>query len=162
MQLVEVKLGKWWRLLEVLRAVQWLSKLCDVWGALRNVGVSLVISFWGRVPSVSGTLKLEIILWDLEHSGHFCRHSEHFLALSNPWVDIFKNMFRRNWGNWGHKDWGSQVLEPYYVIDLCICFVVCGNWKCCGWGKALPGPVTNWPVDSKRGRNQSNLIPDDL
>jgi hypothetical protein len=61
-------------------------------GAVRNVGVSLVMSLWGRVPSVLGTLKLEIILWDLEHYGHFCRQSEHFLALSNLWVNICKNM----------------------------------------------------------------------
>lgn len=27
---------------------------------MRNVGVSLVMPFWGRVPSVLGTLKLEL------------------------------------------------------------------------------------------------------
>ncbi len=99
-----------------------MSKLCDVWSAVRNVGVSLIMSFWGRIPAVLEILKLEIILWDLEHYGHFCRQSiSSFLGFVKSLSQHLKKyVFRRNCANHrGHKDWGSQVLEPYYVIDLC-------------------------------------------
>jgi hypothetical protein len=45
MQLVEVKSRKWWKILEILGAIKWLNKLCDVWGDVKIVGMSLDMLF---------------------------------------------------------------------------------------------------------------------
>jgi hypothetical protein len=40
-------------------------------GCVFIVGVSLVVLSKGRVPSILGTTKLGIILWDLVYHGHY-------------------------------------------------------------------------------------------
>ncbi len=85
-------------------------------GVVLIVGVSLVVLSKGRVPSIMGTPKLGIILWDLMYHGHFYKWLKCFLVLLNSWVDICKDMFSR-W-TMGVENIGIAnivFLEPSFV-----------------------------------------------